>query len=126
MLFDGVCNFCNKSIQYIIKRESYDYFKFASLQGEVGQTLLKKHQLPWDVDSFVLIKDDRVFLKSDATLRICRHLKCPWKLLTILLIIPKPIRNAVYSIIAKNRYKFLGKRDSCAIPSREIRSRFLD
>ncbi|MFB1052095.1 thiol-disulfide oxidoreductase DCC family protein [Paraliobacillus sp. JSM ZJ581] len=126
ILFDGECNFCNKSIQFIIKRESHDYFKFASLQGEVGQNLLKKNQLPLDVDSFVLIKDDRVFLKSDAALRICRHLKGLWKLLTILLIIPRPIRNTVYSIVANNRYKFMGKRDSCAIPSPEIRNRFLE
>ncbi|AQS56560.1 thiol-disulfide oxidoreductase DCC family protein [Novibacillus thermophilus] len=126
ILFDGVCNFCSKSVQFIIKRETQSYFRFASLQGEVGQSLLKKHQVPSHVDSFVLIENNQVYLKSDAALRICKHLKGAWKLMSIFLIVPKPIRNAVYSLIAKNRYKFYGKRDSCMIPSPEIRERFLD
>ena len=126
ILFDGVCNFCNKSIQFIIEREPKGYFCFASLQGEVGQSLLKKHQLPSRVDSFVLIENNQVYLKSDAALRICKHLKGAWKLMSLFLMVLKPVRNAVYSLIANNRYKFYGKRDSCMIPPPEIRERFLD
>ncbi|GAB3807259.1 thiol-disulfide oxidoreductase DCC family protein [Virgibacillus kimchii] len=126
ILFDGVCNFCNKSIQFIIKRESCDNLRFASLQGKVGQSILKKHNIPLDVNSFVLIKDNKAYLRSDAALRICKYLKQPWKLMTFFLIIPKPIRNAVYSLIANNRYKFFGKSESCKIPSPEIHDRFLD
>lgn len=126
ILFDGICNFCNKSVRFIIKRDPDGYFQFASLQGEVGQSLLKKHHMPQYFDSFVLIENDRVYLKSDAVLRICRHLKGAWKWMSMFFIVPKPIRNAVYSFIANNRYKWYGKRDSCMIPTPDIRERFLD
>lgn len=126
VLFDGECHFCNKSVQFIMKRDPKGYFCFASLQGEVGQTLLKKHEVPVQIDSFVLIENNKVFLKSNAALRVCRHLKGTWKLLYLFLIIPTFIRDAVYSIIAHNRYKLFGKGNSCMMPTPDIRERFLD
>lgn len=126
ILFDGVCNFCNSSVQFIIKRDPKVHFKFASLQGEIGQQLLNQHGLNSKMDSFVLIEDDNIFFESTAALRVCRKLKGGWKLLAGLFIVPSPLRNSIYKIIAKNRYKWFGKKDSCMLPRPEWRNRFLD
>ncbi|AZU62052.1 thiol-disulfide oxidoreductase DCC family protein [Neobacillus mesonae] len=126
ILFDGVCNFCNSSVQFIIKRDPKGHFKFASLQGEIGQQLLNQHGLNSKMDSFVLIEDDNIFFESTAVLRVCRKLKGGWKLLAGLFIVPSPLRNSIYKIIAKNRYKWFGKKDSCMLPRPEWRNRFLD
>ncbi|WP_066398252.1 thiol-disulfide oxidoreductase DCC family protein [Neobacillus mesonae] len=126
ILFDGVCNFCNSSVQFIIKRDPKGHFKFASLQGEIGQQLLNQHGLNSKMDSFVLIEDDNIFFESTAALRVCRKLKGGWKLLAGLFIVPSPLRNSIYKIIAKNRYKWFGKKDSCMLPRPEWRNRFLD
>ncbi|MED4206472.1 thiol-disulfide oxidoreductase DCC family protein [Neobacillus mesonae] len=126
ILFDGVCNFCNSSVQFIIKRDPKGHFKFASLQGEIGQQLLNQHGLNSKMDSFVLIEDDNIFFESTAALRVCRKLKGGWKLLSGLFIVPSPLRNSIYKIIAKNRYKWFGKKDSCMLPRPEWRNRFLD
>lgn len=126
ILFDGVCNFCNSSVQFIIKRDPKGAFKFASLQSEIGQKLLKQVGLKEDIDSFVLIEGDQYFLKSTAALRICGKLNGAWRILSFLIIIPAPIRDYIYSILAKNRYKWFGKKDSCMLPSPEVRNRFLD
>jgi predicted DCC family thiol-disulfide oxidoreductase YuxK len=126
ILFDGECNFCDNSVQFIIKRDPKGRFKFASLQSETGQMLLKKYQINNDLSSFVLIENERFYLKSSAALRVCESLKGMWKFITILRVIPVPIRDCVYSFIARNRYKWFGKKESCIIPSPEVRSRFLD
>lgn len=126
ILFDGVCHFCNRSVQFIIKRDATAIFKFASLQSDIGQALLNKHHLPNDLDSFVLIRGNKTYTKSTAALQVARHLKGPWKALYPLLIIPKPIRDFLYHLIAKNRYKWFGKKDSCQLPSQGIRDRFLE
>ncbi|WP_286231992.1 thiol-disulfide oxidoreductase DCC family protein [Neobacillus mesonae] len=126
ILFDGVCNFCNSSVQFIIKRDPKGHFKFASLQGEIGRQLLNQHGLNSKMDSFVLIEDDNIFFESTAALRVCRKLKGGWKLLSGLFIVPSPLRNSIYKIIAKNRYKWFGKKDSCMLPRPEWRNRFLD
>ncbi|WP_345240361.1 thiol-disulfide oxidoreductase DCC family protein [Pontibacillus salipaludis] len=125
VLFDGECNFCDQSVQFIIKRDPQGYFSFASLQSEVGQDLLKKYEIPADTDSFVLIEDGRAYTKSSAALRVCKHLKGAWKTFRLFAIVPKFVRDAAYEIFAKNRYKWFGKKDSCMLPSKDIRKRFL-
>ena len=127
ILFDGVCNLCNTSVQYVIKHDKRAFFTFASLQGETGQQLLKKHGLTAeDLNSFVLIINNKALTRSAAALTVARNLGGIIKLLYGFMIIPAFIRDGVYNIIAKNRYKWFGKRDSCMVPTPELRSRFLN
>ncbi|WP_066062843.1 thiol-disulfide oxidoreductase DCC family protein [Neobacillus soli] len=126
ILFDGVCNLCNSSVQFILKRDPGGHFKFASLQGETGQRLLKMHRLNPDLNSFVLIEDEKVYVKTNAALRVCKVLSGSWKVLTIFLIIPGLIRDPLYDFIANNRYKWFGKKESCMLPLPEWKNRFLD
>ncbi|WP_336769728.1 thiol-disulfide oxidoreductase DCC family protein [Bacillus bombysepticus] len=125
ILFDGECNVCDRSVQFIIQRDPIGLFKFASLQSDIGQELLDKYNAPSDLNSFVLIENDKCYFKSSAALRVCKNLKGAWKLLYFFLVVPKPLRDYFYSIIAKNRYKWFGKKDSCMLPSPEVRKRFL-
>lgn len=126
ILFDGVCNLCNGSVQYVIKHDRRGLFKFASLQSQPGQELLRKFSLPVsNFNSFVLVKDGKAFTKSDAALLVAKHLDGPVRLLYGLIIVPSVIRNSVYNFIANNRYKWFGKKDSCMIPQQSIQSRFL-
>lgn len=125
ILFDGECNFCDQSVQFIIKRDPKGIFKFASLQSDVGRDLLKQFNAPEDIDSFVFIDHNKCYFKSTAALKVCKDLKMPWKLTYFLLIVPKPIRNFFYGVLAQNRYKWFGKKDNCMLPSPEERERFL-
>jgi predicted DCC family thiol-disulfide oxidoreductase YuxK len=126
ILFDGVCNFCNSSVQFIIKRDSTGIYQFTSLQSDIGQKLLTEHNVPTELDSFIYLEDNNVYFKSTAALKVCRNLKGLWKLVYIFIIIPRPLRDMVYEIIARNRYKWFGKRDACMIPSPEQWKRFLE
>ena len=125
ILFDGVCNFCDASVQFILNRDPNETFHFASLQSEAGQELLKKYQVRDDVDSMILIENDKVYYKSAAALRISCHLRGAWKLLYVFMIVPAPIRNVVYDLIARNRYKWFGQKESCMLPPPNVRKRFL-
>ncbi|WP_309090697.1 thiol-disulfide oxidoreductase DCC family protein [Domibacillus sp.] len=126
VLFDGDCNFCDASVQFIIQRDSKGYFNYASLQSDVGQKLLKEHNIPKDLDSFVLVEDGQAYIKSTAALRVARRLDGAWKLLYALIAVPAPLRNLVYDYVAANRYKWFGKKsDHCMLPSPEVRQRFL-
>lgn len=126
LLYDGVCNFCNASVQFVFQHEKYQLIYFASLQSEVGQALLEKFQLPKDyIDSLVYIEGDKVFLSSDAAIQISKFLKFPYSLLGIFWIVPRFIRDTVYKFIAKNRYKWFGKSESCMLPTAAQKSRFL-
>lgn len=125
ILFDGECNFCNESIQFIMRREKNAHYQFASIQGDVGQELLKKFHVPENLDSLILVEDNKCYYKSSAALRICKHLKGGWSLLPSLLIIPTPLRDAFYDLVAKNRYKWFGNTENCEIPLAEKRKRFL-
>ncbi|KWW21705.1 MULTISPECIES: thiol-disulfide oxidoreductase DCC family protein [Peribacillus] len=126
ILFDGDCNFCDASVQFIIKRDPKGLFHFASLQSEAGQELLKKYDVPADIDSMVLIEKDQAHYKSSAALRISRRLQGAWKLCYGFIVVPSFIRNMVYDFIAKNRYKWFGKKEeSCMLPSPSVRKRFL-
>lgn len=126
ILFDGVCNLCNGSVKFILKRDRDGYFTFASLQGVAGQKLLLKYGLPADINSLVFIEDERIFVKSSAALKVCRHLKGFWPLLTIFRMIPPSIRDIFYDILANNRYKWFGKQESCLLPSQKWKDRFLE
>ncbi|HBO30877.1 MAG TPA: thiol-disulfide oxidoreductase [Leeuwenhoekiella sp.] len=127
ILFDGVCNLCNGAINFIIKHDPKGIFKFASLQGETGKQLLAQHNIdPQETDSIVLIDNDQVSVKSSAALRIAKNLNQGYPLLFGFMIIPTFIRNGVYDFIAANRYKWFGKKESCMLPTPELRSRFLD
>ena len=125
LLFDGVCNVCDSSINFIIKRDKEGKYRYASLQSETGQELLKKFNLPTnDFDSFVYVDGDSYYTKSSGALKVLKGLGGLWSIFYAFIIIPKPIRDAVYSLIAQNRYKWFGKKDECMIPSPEIRERF--
>ncbi|WP_221566947.1 thiol-disulfide oxidoreductase DCC family protein [Alkalihalobacillus sp. TS-13] len=126
LLFDGECNLCNGIVQVVIKRDPKVQFKFAALQSETGQRLLEEYNLPHTFDSFILIEDGKAYQKSSAALRVTRHLNGAWRIFTVFKIIPTPVRDVVYNFIARNRYKWFGKRESCMIPTPDIKSRFLE
>jgi predicted DCC family thiol-disulfide oxidoreductase YuxK len=127
ILFDVVCNLCISSVDFIMKKDRRKRFLFASLQGESGQALLKKFNLPvnnWE--TFVVIEGDKVYTKSTAALRIVKHLGSAWQLLYGFIIVPKFLRDKIYRWIAGNRYKWFGKRDTCRVATPDEKSRFLD
>ena len=126
ILFDGVCNLCNASVNFIIKHDKKAHFKFASLQSDAAkEILLQYNSKKINLDSIILIENNAVYEKSTAALKISKNLTGGFKLLYALIIIPKFIRDWVYYFIAENRYKWFGKKESCMIPSPEIKSRFL-
>ena len=127
ILFDGVCNLCNSSVLYVIKRDKNNVFMFAPLQSEIGIEIIKSHNIDTaKTDSILLFEHDKgISLKSTAALKIASKLGFPTKLLAIFLIVPSVIRNVVYNYIAKRRYKWYGKQESCMVPSPELTSKFL-
>ncbi len=127
ILFDGVCNFCSFWVNFAIKRDRKKKLKFAPLQGEAANKLLPQHNInPASLSSVVFIDNGKAWTQSSAAIRICKHLDGGWKLFYGLIIIPKFIRDFIYNIVARNRYKWFGKKESCMIPTPELRERFLD
>ena len=127
ILFDGVCNLCNSSINFVIDRDKDAYFRYAPLQSETGQRFLKEHDKSLeDFDSIILVEGDNYYTKSTAALRIARRLSGLWPVLNVFIIIPAVVRNYFYDIIASNRYKWFGKSDTCRIPTPELKKLFLD
>ncbi len=128
ILFDGVCNLCNSSVQYVIKHDKKDIFLFAPLQSNIGQTLIKKHNIDSNkIDSVLLYTPEKdITYKSTAALKIGAQLGFPTNLMVIFLIVPAIIRNWFYDFIAKNRYKWYGKNEACMIPTPELKGKFLD
>ncbi len=124
VLFDGVCNFCNASINFIIKRDKKGYFKFAPLQSKFAIKLIGDKTLPIP-ESVILIENNKTFDRSSAALRIAKKLDGLWPILYVFILIPKPIRDWAYNIIGRNRYKWFGKTEACMIPTPEVRNRFL-
>src|SRR5690625_3622375 len=124
VLFDSDCTFCNRSVQFIIKRDRDAFFQFAPLNSAISRKLKQKHGIPSDIDSMILIKNNRWYVKSTAALHISKHLKELWKCAFPLIIIPKPVRDFVYDQIAKNRQR-LFQNKACQLPSSEVRNRFL-
>jgi predicted DCC family thiol-disulfide oxidoreductase YuxK len=126
VLFDGVCNLCNRTVQFIIARDPAAHFRFAALESEAARRLLGETQVGNTLpDSVVLIEDGRVYTRSTAALRIVRRLVFPWPLIYALMVVPRPLRDMVYDLIARHRYWWFGKRDACMVPTPEIRARFL-
>lgn len=126
ILFDGVCNFCNSSVNKIIRHDKKNRFKFAPLQSEIGKKLLEKHSIDSSkIDSIILIENDSAFIKSTAILKISKHLSGLYPLAYGFIIIPAFIRNIVYDFIARNRYKWWGKKESCMIPTQEVKEKFI-
>jgi len=124
ILFDGVCQLCEYSVNFIIEHDKNKHFYFASQTSERGKLLLKKHQLQ-EVDSIILIDNDKVFLYSDAALEIAQYLDGKWKHFKLFKYVPKIIRDSIYKIISKYRYLFFGKKEACLLPNKEILNRFL-
>jgi predicted DCC family thiol-disulfide oxidoreductase YuxK len=126
VLFDGVCNLCSTSVQFILQRDPAGKFRFASLQSDFAQRLLTERGLdPKALDSVVVIDGDHLYRESDAALRIARDMKGAWKALAVFRAIPRPIRDWAYRLIARNRYRWFGKKESCWLPTPEVRGRFL-
>jgi len=127
ILFDGICNLCNQSVQFVIEHDNKNQFQFASLQSDFGQNFLKENNLDSaQFDSIVFIEDDKFYTKSSAALKIAKYLDGITSWLTIFMIVPKPLRDVVYSFIAKNRYRWFGKQESCWLPTPELKAKFLD
>ncbi|HVM86633.1 MAG TPA: thiol-disulfide oxidoreductase DCC family protein [Puia sp.] len=127
VLFDGVCNLCNRSVQFIIRHDKKNQFLFGSLQGRYGQECLKKFNMPSDTfNSFMLIEGDKIYSRSSGALRMLKYLGIGWQLFYGLIIIPKFIRDGVYNFIARHRYKWFGKKEECWVPTPELKARFLD
>ena len=126
ILFDGVCNLCNSTIQKVIENDAKNQFKFASLQSEFGQNFLEKNNLSQrDFNTMILVDGTSFYTQSDAALRIGKELKGIYQFSGLLFIFPKFIRNSVYNFVSKNRYKWFGKRESCWLPTPELQQKFL-
>ncbi len=127
VLFDGLCNLCSGSVQFIIKRDPLGIFQFASLQSDVGLQKLEKFKIDKNLlHSIILIKGDQFFQRSDAALEIARKLSGVWPILYGFKILPRFLRDGIYNWIARNRYRFFGKKDACWIPTPELKARFID
>lgn len=126
ILFDGVCNFCNGSVNFIIDRDPQAYFKFAPLQSEIGEKLLKENGIDKiETDSVVLIEDGKVYTRTTAALRIAKRLSGYWSWFYGFIVVPSFFRDIFYRLFAKYRYKMFGKQEACMLPSPEVRARFL-
>jgi predicted DCC family thiol-disulfide oxidoreductase YuxK len=127
VLFDGLCNLCSSSVQFILKRDKKNQFLFGSLQSISGQGYLKNFNLPVnDFNSFILVEGNKLYTRSSGALRMLKHLGNGWQLFYAFIIIPKFIRDGVYNFIAKNRYKWFGKKEACWVPTPELNAKFLD
>jgi predicted DCC family thiol-disulfide oxidoreductase YuxK len=126
ILFDGVCNFCNASVNWIIRRDKRRRFRFAPLQSAAGERLQREHALdPTSLDTMILLEGARADLRSTAALHILRVLGFPYRLAYAFIVIPPPIRDFVYDAFARRRYGWFGKKDECMVPTPEVRSRYL-
>lgn len=127
ILFDGVCNLCNGAVTFIIRRDPTERFMFAPLQSEAGQRLLLEARIPSDSnDTILLIEQGQAYTQSTAALRIAKRLHRPWPLLYMFIIVPRPLRNHIYKWIARHRYTWFGRTDSCMLPTPELKRRFID
>lgn len=126
IFFDGVCNLCNSSVNFVIDRDSREIFAFATLQSQFAKEQLGQTIAPDQLESVVLLKKGRIYTQSDAALEIARGLGGAWSLFYGFKLVPRPIRDWVYRWVARNRYRWFGKLDSCRVPTPELKSRFLD
>ncbi|MFY0687100.1 MAG: DUF393 domain-containing protein [Cyclobacteriaceae bacterium] len=127
ILFDGVCNLCNASVNFIIDRDPDSRFSFASLQSEKAVELLRKSTVnPKALDGIILIKKEKIFQNSSAVLLIAKGLSGLWPMMYLFIIVPSFIRDGVYKLIARNRYRWFGKSDQCRMPTSDLQARFID
>jgi predicted DCC family thiol-disulfide oxidoreductase YuxK len=127
ILFDGLCNLCAGSVRFVLERDPAGVFDFASLQSRAAREVLAEAGARADLpDSIVLVDSEGTHLRSEAALRIAARLRQPWPALAVLRILPRRLRDAVYDVVARHRYRWFGKRDTCLLPTPEIRKRFLD
>ncbi|TVP44749.1 MAG: DUF393 domain-containing protein [Mongoliibacter sp.] len=127
VMFDGVCNLCNDAVDFIIVRDKNDKFKFGALQDDKSKDILKGYKVKEDyLDSIILIRGDQIFYKSRAALEIAKNLSGLWPVTYAFIIIPAFVRDPIYDWIARNRYKWFGKRETCRFPSEEERAKFLE
>jgi predicted DCC family thiol-disulfide oxidoreductase YuxK len=127
VIFDGVCKFCEGSVRFILRHESAPLLRFAPVQSATGRRQLRHAGLdPDDAESFVLLMDGTVYVKSDAAIRLARQFRGAWRLLAIVRLVPRPLRDRVYDVIARNRYRWFGRYDACVSPPPDMRARFID
>ncbi len=127
ILFDGVCNLCNSSVQFIIKHDKKSIFRFASLQSEFGKRIIEKFDLAnKNIDSVMLLENNAIELKSTAALLIAKRLSGIYSALYVFIIIPKFMRDSIYDFVALNRYRWFGKQESCMIPKPELKKLFIE
>ena len=125
VLFDGVCNFCNSAVNFIIRHDRANRFKFTPLQSDTGRELRAKYNIGENVDSVVLIEEGRAYAQSTAGLRIARGLGGVWSLAYVFIVVPTVIRDFFYKTFAKNRYRLFGKKEMCMMPTADVRERFV-
>lgn len=130
LLFDGVCNLCSKTVQFIVDHEREPTIRFCSIQSEAGSAILERHGrldvvANADPDTMIFVEDGQAYDRSTGALKIARHLKAPWRWGRVALILPRFLRDLGYRFVAKNRYRWFGKTDSCLVPSKTLRARFL-
>ena len=126
ILFDGICNLCNRSVQFIIKHDKEKVYRFAAFQSKAGQKLLQQYNLPLkQFSSFLLIENNKAYSQSTAALKVAKNLSGLVKLAVVFNIVPAGIRNIVYNFVARNRYQWFGKKESCMVPTQDLKARFL-
>jgi len=127
LLFDGVCNLCNASVLFVIRRDKKKEIKYAAIQSKQGKMLLQQYHIEEAyLGSLIFIEDGKAYLKSTGALRLCKYLKGWWPAFYLFIFVPPFIRNAVYDFVAKNRYQWFGKKETCMVPTVELKSLFLD
>jgi predicted DCC family thiol-disulfide oxidoreductase YuxK len=126
ILFDGVCNLCSALVQFVIRHDPAAKFRFAAIQSEIGKEIFQGHGLdPADLQTFVFIANGRMFVRSDAAIEVLSRCGGAWRLFTIFRLVPRMVRDSSYSFIARNRYRWFGRKEVCMIPTAEIKERFL-
>jgi predicted DCC family thiol-disulfide oxidoreductase YuxK len=125
LLYDGVCNFCDATVNFVIDHDPKARFRFVALQSDLGARLVSEYELSPEVSSSVLIEGGRAYTRSTGALRAARYLRFPWPLLAALLLVPRSVRDAAYDWFAARRYRFFGKAEVCRVPTPELRRRFL-
>jgi len=126
IIFDGVCVFCNGVVNFIIKRDSVGVFEFSPMQSDVAKSYIKQHHASKEIlNTLMLIKNGTCYLRTDAILEIAKDLSGMWYLFNVFKIIPRPVRDFLYTLFARNRYKLFGKRNSCMVPTENVKNRFI-
>ena len=126
VLFDGVCNLCNGSVQFLLRRDRRRRFRFAALQSAAGQALLQEYGLPTQIlPTIVVLEGGQARVRSDAALHLARRLPWPWPALAVFRILPRPLRDALYTFVARHRYRWFGRTESCMLPTPDVADRFL-